>query len=606
MGGKTNSARTDCRETQRVLEYSPHTIRVLSDVWPNLSGGHLISLLSQICFTWDSPGYTRIKCFTEVEYTRAPSWVSAYEADLLEPIDRFYKELIRRLVESIDKRDATHGWSVTTPATSALPSATEPIAQQKSFLGKANSTNKPPTCNTKSSQPQDPHDSSPALSLLSQQLRKNPPAQPKKSRVSMESARPTTDFVVAPSASHAMTVPTARRNKTAALIIQAMFPAPVSPSGNLSIIPEQAASKDYSRAGDLVAKSDAVAAVLWTRLLKKGTSFLKTATNRTATVPVAGQAITSSSEIASKDHVSKSISTLSIGSTQVRDRSKSEIGDEETAGPRLRSASPSCDPSARISRPSDGQHSEKHTAGAAPSYKILRVVLVFCTVGMVISAMNVWHLYSAVASVVDMLHQSHSSISLNDAAYEQHPLGTQRDMFQKQQHHSHGALAPIQQQKDLLRAEITELMLMLASARRHSQPGHAEHTLIYVYLVFQTGIVQFFQALAKKGLPPVAADLLTRTRRSTLRSSPDSATLNEYGPEVKSLGIVSNCKVIKTIGSGTMDNMLDEYVRPATRKVGNPVGRTMFDTSRRVFADMQDTLPVLAPVANNDDYSAGH
>ncbi|CAO3571014.1 unnamed protein product [Mortierella alpina] len=466
----SKNARTDCRETQRVLEYCPHTIRVLSGVWPNLSGGHLIALLSQICFTWDSPGYTRIKCFTEVEYTRAPSWVSAYEADLLEPIDRFYKELIRRLVESIDKRDATHGWSITTPTTSNSPAAALPVIQQKPFLAKASSTITSPTCNTKSFSLQDLPDSSPALSLLSQQLRRNPPAQSKKSRVSMESARPTAVSVVEPSASHAMTVPTTRRNKTAALIIQAMFPVPVSPIRNQPLVQEQAASKDHSRAGDLVAKSDATAVVFWTELLKKGMSLLGTATNRTRAVPIAGQLITSGSEAASKDHVSKSISTLSNGSTQVGDRSNGEIVGEETADPRLSSAAPSYHPSVCIARSSARQDLEKHTAGSASSYKIPRVILVFFTVGMVISAMNVWHLFSAVSSVVDMLQQSQSSISFNDGAYEQHLSRIQRDMLQ--QHHSHETLAPIQQQKELLRAEIAELMLMLASARRRSEQDH--------------------------------------------------------------------------------------------------------------------------------------
>ena len=77
---------------------------------------------------------------------------------------------------------------------------------------------------------------------------------------------------------------------------------------------------------------------------------------------------------------------------------------------------------------------------------------------------------------------------------------------------------------------------------------------------------------------------------------------NDYGPNIKSLGIVSNCKIIKTIQSGTIDNMLNEYVRLATIKVGHPVDRTIFDASRRVFADMQHTLPVSPPVASNSDY----
>ncbi|KAF9927336.1 hypothetical protein BGZ67_007555 [Mortierella alpina] len=421
-----------------------------------MAGGHFISLLSQICLSWNSPGYTRIKCFTEVEYTRAPSWVSAYEADLLEPIDLFYKELIRRLVESIDKRDTPNSWSATTPTASTPPSATGPVSQQAI----------PPTYSTKTSQPQDPRDPSPALSLLSQQLRKHPPAQFKSSRASMESVRPTAASVEQPNDSHALTVPIARRNKAAALIIQAMFPASIAPTKNMAIISEQAAAKNSSRVGDLVAKSDATAAILWTGLLKKGMSVFKTAMNRTAKVPF----VTSDSEAVSMDHASKSAFVLSIRSSRVSDKSKSEIVDEETADSRLSSTATSCCSRARILRSTDGQQSGQQTSRPVPSYNTtLRIIFVIFAVGMAISAMNVWHLYSAVSSVVDMLQLNHGSIGLNDAAYEQHLVGIQYDTYRKQQHHYHEVLAPIQMQKELLRTEITELMLILDSARRSSK-----------------------------------------------------------------------------------------------------------------------------------------
>ncbi|KAF9274944.1 hypothetical protein BGZ68_000224 [Mortierella alpina] len=468
-----NNARTDCRETQRVLEYNPHTIRVLSDVWPNLSGGHLISLLSQICLSWDSPGYSRIKCFTEVEYTRAPSWVSAYEADLLEPIDRFYKELIRRLVESIDKRDDPHPWPTTTTTISNSPSATIPVSEQSSLLAKASSTFQPSTHHTKTPQPQNPPDPSPALSLLSQQLRKHPPAQCKQSRASMESIRPTVEEpVVQPHASHALAVPIARRNKAAALIIQAMFPVSIAPTINQPVMLEQTLERNSSRAGDLIAKSDAAAAILWTGLLKKGTSMFKTVTNRKSAVPFAGQLVTSASENVNKVQTSKSSSALSLGSTKVSDKSKSEIEDAGTADLRLSPTVGSCCSRDQNSRSLEGQRSGKQITSPAPSYTILRVVFVSFAVGMVISAMNVWHLYSAVSSVVDVLQLSHGSISLSDAAHEHHSVGYQRDTFQKHRLYYHETLGPIQKQKELLRAEISELILMLDSVRSSSKQDH--------------------------------------------------------------------------------------------------------------------------------------
>ncbi|KAF9271271.1 hypothetical protein BGZ68_003923, partial [Mortierella alpina] len=65
---------------------------------------------------------------------------------------------------------------------------------------------------------------------------------------------------------------------------------------------------------------------------------------------------------------------------------------------------------------------------------------------------------------------------------------------------------------------------------------------------------------------------------------------NDYGPNIKGLGIVSNCKIIKDIAAGPMDTMLKEYVRLATLKVGHPVDKSIFDASERVFFHVQDTL----------------
>ncbi len=85
--------------------------------------------------------------------------------------------------------------------------------------------------------------------------------------------------------------------------------------------------------------------------------------------------------------------------------------------------------------------------------------------------MNVWHLYSAVSSVVDVLQLSHGSIILSGEAYDHHSVGFQRDTVQQQRHYYHESLSPIQKQKETLQAEITELMLMLDSARRRSKVG---------------------------------------------------------------------------------------------------------------------------------------
>ncbi|KAF9561105.1 hypothetical protein EC968_005846 [Mortierella alpina] len=241
-----------------------------------------------------------------------------------------------------------------------------------------------------------------------------------------------------------------------------MFPVPVTPTRNLSQISEQAAEKNSPQAGGLVAKSDAMAAILWTGLLKKGMSVLKTVTNRTTTAPFAEQVMIPKSDKVSKDHACKlKTSAPSIDSTQASEREH-----EETADPRLGCTAASCHSQVQTSGTLNGPHSGKQTLRPNLSYANLRVIFVFFGVGMIISAMNVWHLYNAVSSVVEVLQLSHEPIQLNGASSEQYLVGIQRGTFQGKQHHFHETLAPIQKQKDLLRAEIIELMLKLDSARR--------------------------------------------------------------------------------------------------------------------------------------------
>ncbi|KAF9975593.1 hypothetical protein BGZ75_000457, partial [Mortierella antarctica] len=78
---------------------------------------------------------------------------------------------------------------------------------------------------------------------------------------------------------------------------------------------------------------------------------------------------------------------------------------------------------------------------------------------------------------------------------------------------------------------------------------------------------------------------------------------NDYGPNIKTLGIITNCKIIKKIAAGPIDSMLDEYVQLATVKVGHPVDKAMFDSSKRIFFDMQDTMSTSsAEAASNNDF----
>ncbi|KAF9279373.1 hypothetical protein BGZ68_007962 [Mortierella alpina] len=76
---------------------------------------------------------------------------------------------------------------------------------------------------------------------------------------------------------------------------------------------------------------------------------------------------------------------------------------------------------------------------------------------------------------------------------------------------------------------------------------------------------------------------------------------NDYGGNVKTVGIITNCDIIRDLPAGTIDEMLEAYVTAASDHVGYQVDRTMFDASRRVLHDLVDTpLPLVD--RNNQDF----
>ncbi|KAF9944093.1 hypothetical protein BGZ70_005051, partial [Mortierella alpina] len=69
---------------------------------------------------------------------------------------------------------------------------------------------------------------------------------------------------------------------------------------------------------------------------------------------------------------------------------------------------------------------------------------------------------------------------------------------------------------------------------------------------------------------------------------------NDYGRNVRSLGIVSNCDIIRDIPLGSIEDMLESYVAAASAQVDWQVDRVLFDASKRVMHDLVDTpLPLV-------------
>ncbi|KAF9926417.1 hypothetical protein FBU30_003982 [Linnemannia zychae] len=97
MLAKTSTA---CNETQEILEYNSHAIRLHSEsMTPNVLYGDLFSTVNQICMTQESTGMTRIKCFAEVKFKKSILWSSRIEASAMEGCGLYYKELLRQLLE---------------------------------------------------------------------------------------------------------------------------------------------------------------------------------------------------------------------------------------------------------------------------------------------------------------------------------------------------------------------------------------------------------------------------------------------------------------------------------------------------------------------------
>ncbi|KAF9943497.1 hypothetical protein BGZ70_005878, partial [Mortierella alpina] len=76
---------------------------------------------------------------------------------------------------------------------------------------------------------------------------------------------------------------------------------------------------------------------------------------------------------------------------------------------------------------------------------------------------------------------------------------------------------------------------------------------------------------------------------------------NDYGDNVKGLGIVTNCKIIRRIPpatDGDIGPMLKAYVAAAQARVKKPVSISRFENATRVFFDQTETLRELSITSN--------
>ncbi|KAF9574392.1 hypothetical protein EC968_006552 [Mortierella alpina] len=68
---------------------------------------------------------------------------------------------------------------------------------------------------------------------------------------------------------------------------------------------------------------------------------------------------------------------------------------------------------------------------------------------------------------------------------------------------------------------------------------------------------------------------------------------NDYGSNIKGLGVVGNCNIIRQLPQSTygdIDQMLEAYVAAAEARMKKPVNISRFDNARRIFFDHTETL----------------
>ncbi|KAF9995244.1 hypothetical protein BGZ79_011073 [Entomortierella chlamydospora] len=153
---------TACYETQQVTKYDDFLILVHSESrTPNVPYGEHFSTVNQICMTWEALGKTRVKCFTEVKFKKSVMWSSKVESGSLEGSGGYYKEFAKRLQEMAEAQgDQLIAQFAASSSEVKQPASTSAAVQDV--------TNDAPSSGTES-EPHQASASSRAQSLLTQQ-----------------------------------------------------------------------------------------------------------------------------------------------------------------------------------------------------------------------------------------------------------------------------------------------------------------------------------------------------------------------------------------------------------------------------------------------------
>lgn len=437
---------TACFETQRVTQYEPFAILVHSESkTPNVPYGEHFSTVNQICMTWESEGKTRIKCFTEVKFKRSIMWSSKVEAGSLEGSGGFYKEFIRQfeqLVESqreqllstyearksnsssldfspvADNSDLAMGTGACTSASdetrpSLLSRPSLCSAREDTRISQRTCT---PVAVQEPTQP-GPQEMSRARSLLSQQFLRHPPSSTAAaglSRLSLDSARPSmvgaSSFVPQKSPLSTPVLPLEKKSALTVLI-QSLTPptypvVPMAPEGGTTIsapLPSSTGTSSPITPAELRPPlSSSSPTSSWIDLVRRNMFLLGRSSPTTANAQY-------QRAMPSPGLNSQATPTFGHGSARVVDK---------TGSPRVTFAvstfpsAPSIPVSPRSAEPFlyfpkdrsvPRQGSHDPTQQHSSSQRLSKILLGFVILGLAVSALNIWHLFSVVSSMVEVV-----------------------------------------------------------------------------------------------------------------------------------------------------------------------------------------------------------
>ncbi|KAG0001156.1 Protein Aster-C [Entomortierella chlamydospora] len=450
---------TACFETQEILQHSANIIRVQSESRiPNVPYGEQFSTLDQICMTWDSPGNTRIKCFTEVKFKRSIMLSSKVEAASLEVFGGFYRELIRQLVDVAE----TQSSMVVRPVLSALTSEalirSPSISSDSATYSKVDdfsSSDLDAITPTSPSIYSRPSGVSAAQSLLSQQYLKSPPTISKHPRFSTSLTFTPAEFTLPGRTSRKITGLALReRRSTATDVLKSIDLLTPSPMETPVLRHQDSIENKGTVADSTTAKSVTKAIDLWTEFMSKGRAiFNKTNAHESHSKPATSEA--SRECAAACDDAELDPSTL---------ESEPSVLGEPINVPKDKEGSTGLSEIEWAA--SDNMGSHRLEKPRTKPRLIPHIVIWTFAIGLIISILNAWRLVNTVSSVAHIMQTRNNQV---DNAAES-PLHNAFGSSVISRHLEKQAyLVPIQIQTEMLRAEIMELKELLEAQKKLHQ-----------------------------------------------------------------------------------------------------------------------------------------